>query len=170
MLSQDYGNDQQVEQTLNSKCKAIKIITTVKSYSLVKFFNNEGKWKIHLIGPLVENCNGVKLGYGELISAIVVNHYGSKMNLTIGFHMGDVGYLWPISQYWIQEFCLSYMVPLAKYKWSLADDNIFRKMQEFHRHFLCYHKSFQSIRNQSAIILNCLREQTPIQSCGSKLS
>ena len=84
------------------------------------------------MAPLVGNFNDVKLGYGELASAIAVNYYGSKINLTIGFHIGDVGYLWPISQYWIQEFCLSYMVPLTKYKWSLDDDNTFRKMQEFH--------------------------------------
>ena len=101
MLTWDCERDQQVEQTLNSKCKAIKLVTTVKSCSLVKFFHNKGKGKIHLIAPLIENFNGVKLGYDELASAIAVNHYGSKMNLTIGFHIGDVGYLWPISQYWI---------------------------------------------------------------------
>ena len=90
-----------MEQTLNSKCKAIKLVTIVKSCSLMKFFHNKSKCKIHLIAPLVENFNGVKLGYGELASAIAVNHYGSKMNLTIGFHIRDVGYLCPISQYWI---------------------------------------------------------------------
>ena len=99
MLAWDCERDQQVEQTLDSKCKTIKLVTIVKSCSLLKFFNNKGKCKIHLIAPLVENFNGVKLGYGELAFAIAVNHYGSKMNLTIDFHIGDVGYLWPISQY-----------------------------------------------------------------------
>ena len=65
-----------MEQALNSKCKAINLITTVKSCSLVKFFHNKGKCKIHLIAPLVENFNGVKLGYGELTYANAVNHYG----------------------------------------------------------------------------------------------
>ena len=55
-------------------------------------------------------------------------------------------------------------------QWSLADDNTFRKVQEFQRHVLCYHESFQLVRNRSVIILNCLREQTPIQSYESKLS
>ncbi|CBI29098.3 unnamed protein product, partial [Vitis vinifera] len=58
----DCGRDQQAEQTLNSKCKAIKLVTIVKSCSLVKFFHNKSKCKIHLIAPLVENFNGVKLG------------------------------------------------------------------------------------------------------------
>ena len=101
MLAWDCERDQQVEQTLNSKCKTIKLVTVVKSCSLLKFFNNKGKCKIHLMAPLVGNFNDVKLGYGELTSSIAVNYYGSKINLTISFHIGDMGYLWPISQYWI---------------------------------------------------------------------
>ena len=76
MLTWECERDQQVEQTLNSKCKTIKLVTVVKSCSLLKFFNNKGKCKIHLIAPLVGNFNGVKLGYGELTFANAVNHYG----------------------------------------------------------------------------------------------
>ena len=62
----DCGRDQQEEQTLNSKCKVIKLLTPVKCYSVVKFFNNKGNCKIHQIAPLEGNFNGMKLRYGEL--------------------------------------------------------------------------------------------------------
>ena len=41
MLTWDCGRDQHEEQTFNSKCKVIKLVTTIKSYSIVKFFNNK---------------------------------------------------------------------------------------------------------------------------------
>ena len=59
----DCGRDQQEEQTLNSKCKVIKLLTPVKCYSVVKFFNNKGNHKIHQVAPLEGNFNGMKLGY-----------------------------------------------------------------------------------------------------------
>ena len=66
MLTWDRGRDQQEEQTLNSKCKVIKLVTAVKSYSIMEFFNNKSDYKIHQIAPLEGNFNGMKLGYGEL--------------------------------------------------------------------------------------------------------
>ena len=66
MLTWDCGKDQQEKQTLNSKCKAIELATTVKSCSLVKSFNNKFQCKIRLIAPLVGHFNSMKTGYGEL--------------------------------------------------------------------------------------------------------
>ena len=49
--------DQQEEQTLNIKCEALKLVTTVRCCSLVKVFNKKVQCRDSLVAELVENFN-----------------------------------------------------------------------------------------------------------------
>lgn len=53
--------DQQEEQTLNSKCEAIKLVTAIRRCSLVKFSTKKVQCRDSLVVELVENFNSITL-------------------------------------------------------------------------------------------------------------